>query len=152
MGFSCVVVVVVLLMYVVGGATAAPVGMIDNAAWAREHIRNCDDIQKVFRFVQHAHPYMGMAYPLNAIVSITGDESIDDLALHADVVTVACVQEIARMPFQDFSVEEMNETGVGNIAFIVLHMGGKTQWANKLEEWREYARGWQRVLPTIRFM
>lgn len=123
---------------------------IDNVKWVHEHSKQLsrfDSQQDVLKYVHKNHPLKGCAqFPMP---SLRGDESIDELAMLADAVCIAtvnrfteCDEDRIKRWMRTDDESDINETGVGNCAFMSLHVdpgnpnGGI--YHDALHRWRRY--------------
>ena len=121
--------------------------MFDNATWVLEHEAKIDrnDIDGTFRYVTRSHPYFGCAANPFLVPGFwfTGEETLEQLSLLADAVTVACVEALGKTQTTEIAkvgFDRWDWTSVGNWAYIALHHSDqkvRERVAASVNKWKE---------------
>lgn len=112
--------------------------IMNNRKWVEENPVPSHSVDAAARYIFKHHPYFGCAFsPLFPPPEFKGDESTELLADHADAVTIACGR-IMSLP-ESYDVRDLNQTTVGNLAYLSIHGSEKTKLhaAQILQRWRE---------------
>ncbi len=116
----------------------------NNVEWVDKNSQYLDpySLNKTFKYIIINHPYMGCAFDPHIRILpkkiFSKTTSLEDLAKLADAVTVCCYENIE---FTDTSLiqPDINQTAIGNIAFIALHHSNaniREKTKENIEEWR----------------
>lgn len=86
----------------------------------RLHI-DTDDLRLTTGYVMENHPYRGL--PSGQILHLRGDEKVEQLALYADAMTIACHNAIGLSGLSKFPADfsKIANTEIANIAYISVH-------------------------------
>lgn len=101
--------------------------LFDNEKWVKENIAclRRDDANFTFRYVALKHPLMGMAFRLSQPKKNLSKQTVEQLSLLADAVTVCCFELIGSTQISTLNGpvlnKNSNKTAIGNLAYVALH-------------------------------
>jgi len=98
--------------------------LFNNAQWVKDHSTELekikDDYCVVSEQIKLTHPHSGTAF--QSMPKITGNETISTISTYADAPTIVCYDVLGnQLKDEDMEIGRLNETGIGNIAYIALN-------------------------------